>query len=767
MLAPTVQVKNGSYSGLYQKTYNQDYFLGIPFAQPPVGELRFNNPASLNSSWDEPLNATAYSPECYGYGGDTWILGNIISEDCLTLNVIQPSGINETADLPVGVWIHGGGSTMGGSADPRYNMSFIVDQSVKLGKPFIGVSINYRLQAFGFIWGTVVQDSGVSNLGIKDQRLALHWIQENIAAFGGDPSKVTVWGESAGASSIGWQLLAYGGRDDGLFRAAILESGSPVATLVTNASSWDLTMITSLRRLIAAQLLTHLPVCGSDVGRSDRWGFLPVLQGRNHDEGTMWGVKGLNTAEDFLTYYGSQGYDDESLPILAAVYPDIPEIGIPPTLKGRPASDSEYGQQWKRTSALVGDIRQHAPRRYINWRHHFAGVAWMFYNINGEGYHNAIANDPFEGVPESYIQAADVMSKMWISFIVDGTPNNSGLTEIEWPVYTLNDPRNLVFDANASDLLYVEPDTYRAEGIAFLIGRPSLLNLSSRNNFLHPIISNDDHWDQPRRSKATSSVQSNTRTSSLTHSHLPTTVVSINKYTMSQQDGMPNSRRALREAYTSDKILAASDAVIGQSPAGNCDHPVGESVGATSAAVNREGVEATSAADHREGVNTATGAADPGGAGDHASGNNDVPPMPGNRGHRFGAQFPPGSGHFHRHAPHFDHFFGGPRPFPHPGMVPPDGVLQLMCMDVLEDLCTESSKNRLFNTAIHESVEKLKKGDEISKGEIKILKAEIKRINKLLLKSECIGIALLVMFFLLSMVFTVAIMVLRKTKATN
>ncbi|KAK6065098.1 carboxylesterase [Seiridium cupressi] len=727
MLAPTVQVKNGSYSGLYQETYNQDYFLGIPFAQSPVGELRFKNPASLNSSWDEPLNATAYSPECYGYGGDTWILGNIISEDCLTLNVIRPSGINETPGLPVGVWIHGGGSTMGGSADPRYNMSFIVDQSVKLGKPFIGVSINYRLQAFGFIWGTVVQDSGVSNLGIKDQRLALHWIQENIAAFGGDPSKVTVWGESAGASSIGWQLLAYGGRDDGLFRAAILESGSPVATLVTNASSWDpyydnitaalncssTTDSLACLRQVPIDILS--PVLNSSVTSAATWAVVtdgdfvqdsgynqleagqfvkvPVLQGRNHDEGTMWGVKGLNTAEDFLTYYGSQGY------------PDIPEIGIPPTLKGRPASDSEYGQQWKRTSALVGDIRQHAPRRYINWRHHFAEVAWMFYNINGEGYHNAMANDPFEGVPESYIQAADVMSKIWISFIVDGTPNNSGLTEIEWPVYTLDDPRNLVFDANASDLLYVEPDTYRAEGIAFLIGR-------------------------------------------LTHSHLPPTVVSINKYTMSQQD-------------------VASDAVIGQSPAGNCDHPGGESVGATSAAVNRECVEATSAADHREGVNTATGAADPGGAGDHASGNNDVPPMPGNRGHRFGAQFPPGSGHFHRHAPHFDHFFGGPRPFPHPGMVPPDGVLQLMCMDVLEDLCTESSKNRLFNTAIHESVEKLKKGDEISKGEIKILKAEIKRINKLLLKSECIGIALLVMFFLLSMVFTVAIMVLRKTKATN
>lgn len=98
----------------------------------------------------------------------------------------------------MGAWIHGGGLTMGGSADRRYNLSFIVENSVKIGKPVIGVSFNYRLQGWGFIASEQVSGSGNTNLGFRDQRLALHWMQENIGAFGGDPSKVTIWGESAG-----------------------------------------------------------------------------------------------------------------------------------------------------------------------------------------------------------------------------------------------------------------------------------------------------------------------------------------------------------------------------------------------------------------------------------------------------------------------------------------------------------------------------------------------------------------------------------------
>lgn len=84
--APSVSVKNGTYVGVYAPTYDQDFFLGMPFAQPPVGELRFQVPQPLNSSWTDSRNATQYSPECIGYGSDDWVLGNDVSEDCLTIN---------------------------------------------------------------------------------------------------------------------------------------------------------------------------------------------------------------------------------------------------------------------------------------------------------------------------------------------------------------------------------------------------------------------------------------------------------------------------------------------------------------------------------------------------------------------------------------------------------------------------------------------------------------------------------------------------------
>jgi carboxylesterase type B len=100
---------------------------------------------------------------------------------------------------------------MGGSSDPRYNLSFIVQNSVEMKQPMLAVSIQYRLSAWGFLGGKEALEGKATNLGFRDQRLALHWIQENIAVFGGDPNKVTIWGESAGAQSVGAHFLAYNG----------------------------------------------------------------------------------------------------------------------------------------------------------------------------------------------------------------------------------------------------------------------------------------------------------------------------------------------------------------------------------------------------------------------------------------------------------------------------------------------------------------------------------------------------------------------------
>lgn len=117
---------------------------------------------------------------------------------------------------------------MGGTPDRRYNLSFIVENSVTIGKPIVAVSIAYRLSGWGFLDSTEIRAAGVTNIGMQDQRKALYWIQENIAAFGGDPEKVTIWGESAGAGSVGIHLIAYGGRNDRLFHGAICESGNSI-----------------------------------------------------------------------------------------------------------------------------------------------------------------------------------------------------------------------------------------------------------------------------------------------------------------------------------------------------------------------------------------------------------------------------------------------------------------------------------------------------------------------------------------------------------
>lgn len=488
--SPTVELANGAYYGLYKPAYDQDEFLGIPYAQPPLGDLRLAPPQPLNETWDSPRNATEYSPQCFGYGSDTWILGNYVSEDCLTINVVRPHGLSPDAQLPVAVWIHGGGLRNGGSSDPRYNLTFIVEQSVKMGSPIVATSINYRLAGWGFLWSDEVKEAGAGNLGFRDQRLALEWVQENIRAFGGDPEKVTIWGESGGARSVARQLIAYGGRDDGLFRAAILESGTGLETefgevetdgdvdqayydavvekagcadsedslqCLRGLDAWTLSDIfnttesPSFGGVVDGEFLTQRP---SDLVRAGKVVPVPILIGANFDEGTQFAERGINTTEEWVGVLTSAGADDVTVEVLSALYPDIPRVGLPATLQGRPSGDKAfYGDQWKRVVAFSGDLRQHAPRRWWarQWAgldlaaysyhfnvlvngmdaeqgaSHFQEVAFVFNNVDGLGYGNAVSEKPFEGMPETFIELADVMSRMWVSFIATTDPNYDGM----------------------------------------------------------------------------------------------------------------------------------------------------------------------------------------------------------------------------------------------------------------------------------------------------------------------------------------------------
>ncbi|EED24560.1 extracellular lipase, putative [Talaromyces stipitatus ATCC 10500] len=536
--APTVTLKNGSYYGVHNAHYNQDFFLGMPYSQPPLGELRLQVPQSLNETWTGTRDATQYSPECIGYGSDQWVLGNDISEDCLTINVIRPSSIAEDEKLPVLFWIHGGGFFEGGSKDPRYNQSFVVQRSVEIGKPIIGVSVNYRLSGWGFLWGEEVAKAGVTNLGIRDQRLALHWVQENIAAFGGDPEKVTIHGESAGGASVGTHFIAYEGRDDGLFRAGIAESGGPTAlTYYLNASAWEpnyqkivdqagcsnaADTLACLRTVPTEKLSTVfnssditpsamvvidgdiLTESATSLTKQGKFVRAPLLIGTNFDEGTSFGIPGINTTEQFKAslLYNAPDLTEEVINKIAELYPDIPSLGIPATLNGRPPPGSPFGTQWKRSAAYGGDLVMHTGRRITTeaWARygvpaysyhfnvlvngvtdyigstHFMEVAFVFDNTAGQGYENAVSVNPFANEPPTFNELASIMSSAWISFVHDLDPNSNAFSHkkginregLKWPAYDQKNPSNIAFNVNVTGLAYVEPDTFRAEAIAYM-----------------------------------------------------------------------------------------------------------------------------------------------------------------------------------------------------------------------------------------------------------------------------------------------------------
>ncbi|CEJ57416.1 Putative Carboxylesterase family protein [Penicillium brasilianum] len=523
--APTVTVRNGTYTGVHSTTYDQDFFLGMPYAQQPVGNLRFTVPQSLNESWDGIRDAKEYSDICVGYGSDSiWYPQ---SEACLTLNVIRDSSVRSNSKLPVGVWIHGGGFWMGSGRDQRYNMSAIVENSYKIGKPFIAVTLNYRLSAWGFISSSEVSGSGNTNIGLRDQRLALHWIQENIAAFGGDPTKVTIWGESAGGMSVGYQLTAYGGRDDKLFRGGIMESGGSISAgagnFTTYQSSYD-TLATAVNCADAADSLQCLrevpfetlnsvlngtdgsseynfsPVVDGDFMRdygsvqlnNHQFVKVPIISGTNMDEGTAFGPTGINTTEQWYEYL-TDGSLGKQLPASMAkrvleLYPDDPSQGIPAFLGDQRVPSMGY--EWRRTSAFAGDFFMHANRRrqceawseastpaycyrfdvrsadvpLIVGATHFEEVSFVFHNIAGLGYHYG---KPFAGVPQSYIDLSTMITSMWASFIHDLDPNSGVVNEsVHWEAYGKDKPVDLLFSANTTS--YMEADTWRKEGIDYI-----------------------------------------------------------------------------------------------------------------------------------------------------------------------------------------------------------------------------------------------------------------------------------------------------------
>lgn len=221
------KIENGVIEGLYDTRSDLQFYLGVPFAKPPVGDLRWKAPQPL-ANWNGVKETKAFGPRPVQaiVFGDMNSRSNGISEDCLYLNVWTPAK-RITTGLPVLVYFYGGGFVAGDGSEPRY------DGAAMAKKGIVVVTVNYRLGLFGFYSHpelskeTPYKASG--NYGLLDQAHALKWVNKNIAAFGGDPKKVTIAGESAGSISVSAQMVSP--LSKGLIAGAIGESGSGISAL--------------------------------------------------------------------------------------------------------------------------------------------------------------------------------------------------------------------------------------------------------------------------------------------------------------------------------------------------------------------------------------------------------------------------------------------------------------------------------------------------------------------------------------------------------
>ncbi|KAJ7627511.1 esterase 1 [Mycena polygramma] len=394
--APTVQLGSTTVTGAaFSKL---EFFGGIPYAEPPVGSLRLKPPVPLHNLGSSTFNASQYGNICLQPGKPS-------DENCLTINIYRPAGLEETAALPVMAFIHGGGYSAGSSAS--YNATAIVAQSIARGTPVIYASFNYRLGPLGFPTGREASVKGALNLALKDQLLALQWIQDNIAAFNGDKSKVTLFGESAGAMLIG--ALYLHSNLQNLVRAAIFESGSAASGTVLEASTrqsdWDnfvravpgcsdckdesfaclrdanSSALVEAMASASAQshevypwapvidgpggLLTDLPSVLMEKGKFAR---IPFIAGSNLDEGTYFTTPLVNSTA-FIESYLIANYTTSTtsasklttaIEKLLQLYPDVPALGSPFN-----TGNETFGlsSQFKRFSAIMGDMWIQSPRR--------------------------------------------------------------------------------------------------------------------------------------------------------------------------------------------------------------------------------------------------------------------------------------------------------------------------------------------------------------------------------------------------------------------
>jgi para-nitrobenzyl esterase len=452
-------------------------FLGLRFAKPPVGELRFRPPVAVDA-WESPVDADAFGPACPQPVASGQTLYQNQSEDCLTLNVWTPSA--DDGKRPVMVWVHGGGWIYEGTEDPLYRGAHLADRG-----DVVVVSMEYRLGVFGFSHFEGIPGSG--NAGLLDQALALEWVRDHIEAFGGDPSNVTLFGESAGAMSA-TALMAMPSAKE-LFHKVIAQSGAgstarqaDYAKAVSNsflaaagvtdpAEMLDMTtaeLLAAQARLTEDAFLEDLlfgPVVDGDVlpeppihaiakgSAAD----LPLLTGTTKDETRLWilyvdllanvpldvvlafipsGARAIpdqKTVQDVMALYQSSRPGAEPGVITHAVGTDIffrlPAIRLlEAQLTHQPSNTFFYRFDWPPPVPASPDVDFGSP--------HGAELAFMF---GSRGWPEVYGTEPVpRGLTEQLMDA-------WLAFAKTGNPNHRNMPD--WPAYETDDRLTMIFDA--------------------------------------------------------------------------------------------------------------------------------------------------------------------------------------------------------------------------------------------------------------------------------------------------------------------------------